>query len=101
MLKLYLYGYLNKIQSGRRFERETNRNVELMRLLNRLMSGFETIADFRKDNGPAIKKTCRQFIMICIQLNLFAESLAVIQRTCNCQTAFKCVHHQRVNNGQF
>ena len=92
MLKLYIYGYLNKIQSSRRLERETNRNVELMWLLNRLMPDFKTIADFRKDNGPAIKKACRQFIMICKQLNLFAESLVCIDGS-----RFKAVNNRDRN----
>ena len=78
MLKLYLYGYLNKLQSNRKLEREANRNLELMWLLNRLAPDFKTIADFRKDNGSAIKSTCRQFMMICKQLNLLAESLIAI-----------------------
>ena len=58
MLKLYLYGYLNKIQSSRRLERESNRNLELMWLLNRLTPDFKTIADFRKDNSVGIKGCC-------------------------------------------
>ena len=78
MFKLYVYGYLKKIQSSLRVERETNRNVELMWLLNRLTPDFKTIADFRKDNGGEIKGACRQFIMICKQLNLFADSLVAI-----------------------
>jgi len=92
MLKLYIYGYLNKIQSSRRLERETNRNVELMWLLNRLTPDFKTIADFRKDNGPAIKKACRQFIMICKQLNLFTESLVCIDGS-----RFKAVNNRDRN----
>jgi transposase len=78
MLKLYIYGYLNKVQSSRRLEREANRNPELMWLLDRLAPDFTTIADFRKDNGSAIKASCRQFMMICKQMNLFAESLIAI-----------------------
>ena len=78
MLKLYIYGYLNKIQSSRRLERETQRNVELMWLMHRLTPDFKTIADFRKDNGQAIKAVCRQFIMLCQRLNLFADSLVAI-----------------------
>jgi transposase len=73
MLKLYIYGYLNKVQSSRRLEREANRNLELMWLLDRLAPDFKTIADFRKDNGSAIKASCRQFMMICKQMNLFVE----------------------------
>ena len=58
LLKIYLYGYLNRIQSSRRLERETQRNVELMWLTGRLMPDFKTIANFRKDNGPAIRGVC-------------------------------------------
>jgi transposase len=76
LLKIYLYGYLNRIQSSRRLERETQRNIELMWLIGRLMPDFKTIANFRKDNGPAIRGVCQQFIVLCRQLNLF--SLAVV-----------------------
>ena len=92
MLKLYIYGYLNKIQSSRKLERETNRNLELMWLLNRLAPDFKTIADFRKDNGQAIKSVCRQFMMICKQLNLFAESLIAIDGS-----RFKAVNNRDRN----
>jgi transposase len=60
-LKLYIYGYLNRVQSSRRLEREASRNLEVMWLLGRLAPDHKTIADFRKDNGPAIKKVCAQF----------------------------------------
>lgn len=62
LLKLYIYGYLNRIQSSRRLEKETHRNVELMWLLERLQPDFKTIADFRKDNEKGIKNACRQFV---------------------------------------
>src|SRR5712691_10541572 len=62
LLKIYIYGYLNRIQSSRRLERETQRNVELMWLSGRLTPDFMTIADFRRDNGKAIRNVCRQFI---------------------------------------
>src|SRR5215207_2517134 len=62
LLKIYVYGYLNRIQSSRRLEREAGRNLELMWLTGRLAPDFKTIADFRKDNGPAIKKVCAQFV---------------------------------------
>jgi transposase len=78
MLKIYVYGYLNPIASSRRLERETQRNVELMWLTGRLAPDFKTIADFRKDNGPAIRATCRQFIALCRRLNLFAHAVAAI-----------------------
>jgi len=78
LLKLYLYGYLNRIQSSRRLERETQRNVELMWLTGRLTPDFKTIADFRKDNGPAIRGVCREFVVLCRRLELFTEALVAI-----------------------
>src|SRR6187397_2396553 len=78
LLKIYLYGYLNRVQSSRRLERETQRNIELMWLTGRLMPDFKTIADFRKDNGPAIRATCRQFVMLCRRLDLFSETVIAI-----------------------
>ena len=78
LLKTYLYGYLNRIPSSRRLERETQRNIELMWLTGRLMPDFKTIADFRKDNGPAIRATCRQFVMLCRRLDLFSEAVIAI-----------------------
>jgi len=72
LLKIYLYGYLNRIQSSRRLEQEANRNLELMWLTGRLAPDFKTIADFRKDNGKAIRKVCREFIVLCRELNLFS-----------------------------
>ena len=78
MLKLYIYGYLNRVQSSRRLEREAGRNMEVMWLTCRLTPDHKTIADFRKDNGPAIRKVCAQFIVLCRQLNLFAEACVAI-----------------------
>jgi transposase len=78
MLKLYVYGYLNRIQSSRRLEREAGRNVELMWLLGRLAPDFKPIADFRKDNTKAIRSVCREFVLICRKLNLFTETLVAI-----------------------
>ena len=78
LLKIYLYGYLNRVQSSRRLQRETQRNIELMWLTGRLMPDFKTIADFRKDNGPAIRATCRQFVMLCRRLDLFSETVIAI-----------------------
>ena len=78
LLKIYLYGYLNRAQSSRRLERETQRNIEVMWLTGRLMPDFKTIADFRKDNGPAITATCRQFVMLCRRLDLFSETVIAI-----------------------
>src|SRR6266702_4970133 len=78
LLKLYVYGYLNRLQSSRRLERETQRNVELMWLTGRLAPDFKTIADFRKDNGKAIRSVCREFIVLCRRLDLFAHAVAAI-----------------------
>src|SRR5262249_11129050 len=71
LLKIYIYGYLNRIQSSRRLEREAQRNVELAWLTGRLMPDFKTIADFRKDNGEAIRKVCREFVLLCRNVGLF------------------------------
>ena len=78
LLKIYIYGYLNRIQSSRRLEREAQRNVELMWLTGRLAPDFKTIADFRRDNGPGIRNVCRRFIELCRDLKLFSEALVAI-----------------------
>src|SRR6202162_933413 len=78
LLKLYIYGYLNRIQSSRRLEREAQRNVELMWLTQRLAPDFQTIADFRKDNGPASPAAGPQFIALCRRLELFTQAVAAI-----------------------
>jgi transposase len=78
LLKLYVYGYLNQVASSRRLEREAERNVELMWLTGRLAPDFKTIADFRKDNGPAIRATCRQFVELCRTFGLFTLQVAAI-----------------------
>ena len=78
LLKIYIYGYLNRVQSSRRLERETQRNVELMWLSGRLTPDFKTIADFRRDNGKAIRQVCRQFIELCRRLDLFSQSIVAI-----------------------
>ena len=78
LLKIYVYGYINQIASSRRLERESQRNVEMMWLTGRLAPDFKTIADFRKDNGPAIRAACRQFIALCRRLDLFAHAVAAI-----------------------
>ena len=78
LLKIYIYGYLNRIQSSRRLERETQRNVELIWLTGRLKPDFKTIADFRKDNGKAIRGVCREFIVMCRDLKLFSEAIVAI-----------------------
>ena len=74
LLKLYIYGYLNRVQSSRRLEREAGRNVEVMWLTCRLIPDHKTIADFRKDSGPAIKQVCVQFIELCRQMGLLATA---------------------------
>ena len=78
LLKLYIYGYLNRVQSSRRLEREAGRNVEVMWLTGRLVPDHKTIADFRKDNGPAIRKVCARFVGLCRQLELFADASVAI-----------------------
>jgi len=92
LLKLYIYGYLNRIQSSRRLEREAQRNVELMWLTGRLMPDFKTIANFRKDNGRAIRKVCRQFVVLCQRLNLFSEAIVAIDGS-----KFKAVNNRDKN----
>src|SRR5467141_1147865 len=78
LLKLYIYGYLNRVQSSRRLEREAGRNVEVMWLTCRLIPDHKTIADFRKDSGPAIKQVCVQFIELCRQMGLLATASIAI-----------------------
>src|SRR5512145_2208122 len=92
LLKIYIYGYLNRIQSSRRLERETQRNVELMWLTDRLRPDFKTIADFRKDNGAAIRNVCRQFIVLCRELELFSEAIVAIDGS-----KFKAVNNRDKN----
>jgi transposase len=92
LLKIYIYGYLNRLQSSRRLERETQRSVELIWLTGRLMPDFKTIADFRKDNGAAIRQVCRQFVLLCRQLNLFTETVVAIDGS-----KFKAVNNRDKN----
>ena len=92
LLKLYIYGYLNKVQSSRRLEREAGRNVEVMWLTGRLAPDHKTIADFRKDNGKAIGKVCAQFVQLCRQLGLLTKASVAIDGS-----KFKAVNH-RDNN---
>src|SRR5271154_5140085 len=92
LLKIYVYGYLNRLQSSRRLERETQRNVELMWLTGRLAPDFKTIADFRKDNGRAIRNVCREFIVLCRRLNLFSEAIVAIDGS-----KFKAVNNRDKN----
>ena len=92
LLKIYLYGYLNRIQSSRRLERETQRNIELMWLTGRLMPDFKTIADFRRDSGPAIRAACAQFVVLCRQFNLFTRTIVAIDGS-----KFKAVNNRDKN----
>jgi transposase len=92
MLKIYLYGYLNRIQSSRRLERECQRNVELMWLTGRLVPDFKTIADFRRDNGKGIRNVCRRFVLLCRDLKLFTESVVAIDGS-----KFKAVNNRERN----
>lgn len=92
LLKLYIYGYLNRVQSSRRLEKEAQRNVEVMWLTGRLMPDFKTIADFRKDNGKAIRRVCRQFVVLCQQLGLFSDGLVAIDGS-----KFKAVNNRDRN----
>ena len=92
LLKIYIYGYLNRIQSSRRLEREAQRNVELMWLTERLAPGFKTIADFRRDNGAAIRQVCVQFVRLCRQIGLFEQALVAIDGS-----KFKAVNNRDKN----
>src|SRR5271169_4118529 len=92
LLKIYVYGYINQIASSRRLEREAQRNVELMWLTQRLAPDFKTIADFRKDNGPAIRAACREFIALCRRLELFTLAVAAIDGS-----KFKAVNNRDKN----
>ena len=74
LLKLYIYGYLNRVQSSRRLEREAGRNVEVMWLTGRLVPDHKTIADFRKDNGRAIRQVCARFVVLCRRMGLLDAS---------------------------
>jgi transposase len=92
LLKLYVYGYLNRVQSSRRLEREAGRNVEVMWLTGRLAPDHKTIADFRKDNGKAIRRVCREFVVLCRRLDLFADAFVAIDGS-----KFKAVNNRDRN----
>ncbi|HEY2228218.1 MAG TPA: IS1182 family transposase [Xanthobacteraceae bacterium] len=92
LLKIYLYGYLNRVQSSRRLEREAQRNIELMWLTGRLAPDFKTIASFRRENGPAIRAVCAQFIVLCRQLRLFTRAVIAIDGS-----KFKAVNNRDKN----
>jgi transposase len=92
LLKLYIYGYLNRVQSSRRLEREAGRNVEVMWLLGRLVPDHKTIADFRKENGPAIRQVCVRFVALCRQMELLASGTVVVDGS-----KFKAVNNRDRN----
>ena len=92
LLKIYIYGYLNRVQSSRRLEREAQRNVELIWLTGRLAPDFKTIADFRRDNGPAIRKVCSRFVTLCRNMKLFSEAIVAIDGS-----KFKAVNNRDRN----
>ena len=92
MLKLYLYGYLNRLPSSRRLEREAGRNIEMMWLTGRLAPDFKTIANFRRDNGAAIRAVCAQFVVLCRRLNLFTRAIVAIDGS-----KFKAVNNRDKN----
>lgn len=92
MLKIYLYGYFNRIQSSRRLEREAGRNIELMWLTGRLAPDFKTIANFRRDNGTAIRAVCAQFVMLCRSMGLFGGAMVAVDGS-----KFKAVNNRDRN----
>jgi len=92
LLKLYVYGYLNRVQSSRRLEREAGRNVEVMWLTGRLAPDHKTIADFRKDNGPAIRKVCARFVELCLQIGLLSVASVAVDGS-----KFKAVNNRDRN----
>jgi transposase len=92
LLKIYIYGYLNRVQSSRRLERECQRNVELMWLTGRLAPDFKTIADFRRDNGRGIRQACSQFVAICRRLKLLVDGVVAVDGS-----KFKAVNNRDRN----
>jgi transposase len=92
LLKLYIYGYLNRVQSSRRLEREAGRNLELLWLLGRLVPDHKTIADFRKDNGPGLRQVCARFVELCRELGLLATASVAIDGS-----KFKAVNNRDRN----
>src|SRR5436305_14523298 len=92
LLKLYIYGYLNRVQSSRRLEREAGRNLEVMWLLGRLVPDDKVIADFRKDNGPSIRRVCASFVNLCRQMGLLAKASVAIDGS-----KFKAVNNRDRN----
>jgi transposase len=92
LLKIYVYGYLNRVQSSRRLEAEAQRNLELIWLTGRLAPDFKTIADFRRDNGEAIRKVCKEFVLLCRRMKLFTDGIVAIDGS-----KFKAVNNRDKN----
>jgi transposase len=92
LLKIYVYGYLNRVQSSRRLETEAQRNLELIWLTGRLAPDFKTIADFRRDNGEAIRKVCKEFVLLCRRMKLFTDGVVAIDGS-----KFKAVNNRDKN----
>jgi transposase len=92
LLKLYIYGYLNRVQSSRRLEREAGLNLELLWLLGRLVPDHKTIADFRRDNGKPLKKVCATFVELCREMGLLATASVAIDGS-----KFKAVNNRDKN----
>lgn len=92
LLKIYVYGYLNRVQSSRRLETEAQRNLELIWLTGRLAPDFKTIADFRRDNGEAIRKVCKEFVLLCRRMKLFTDGIVAIDGS-----KFKAVNNRDKN----
>src|SRR5512135_532252 len=92
LLKIYIYGYLNRLPSSRRLETEAQRNLELIWLTGRLAPDFKTIADFRRDNGEAIRKVCKEFVLLCRRMKLFTDGIVAIDGS-----KFKAVNNRDKN----
>ncbi len=92
LLKIYVYGYLNRVQSSRRLETEAQRNLELIWLTGRLAPDFKTIADFRRDNGEAIRRVCKEFVLLCRRMKLFVDGIVAIDGS-----KFKAVNNRDKN----
>jgi len=92
LLKIYIYGYLNRVQSSRRLETEAQRNLELIWLTGRLAPDFKTIADFRRDNGEAIRRVCKEFVLLCRRMKLFTDGIVAIDGS-----KFKAVNNRDKN----
>jgi transposase len=92
LLKLYIYGYLNRVQSSRRLEREAGRNVEVMWLTGRLFPDHKTIADFRKDNGRALRQVCARFVVLCRLMGLLTQASVAVDGS-----KFKAVNNRDRN----